>query len=129
MRRGIALWLLLCCCGCTPAAVEEMGGEAPAEWKELDALMGEPMMSVGYPLTRDGNIAAAKQAAAGEKFKTAVTNFEQGEIPSDYSDEAAEKQAAVDALKAMISAAESETDEVFKAKYDAAMAALGQLRR
>lgn len=124
---------VLCClalasCGCTSEAEKKMGGDVTAPWAELDALNGEPLMSVGYPLQM-GDVAAAKQAAVAESFQSAVRQFEQSPLPSGYSDREAQKAAAVQALNALIEAAKSGTNEDVKVKFEAVSQALAAIRQ
>lgn len=130
MRTAFSLLCLFAfsSCGCTSEAVEKMGGDELAPWPELDALAGEPLMSVGYP-AQMGDIVGAKAAATSETFVTAVQKFEQSPLPSGYSGKEAQKAAAVTAFNNLIEAAKSGTNEDFKAKFDAASQSLGPLRQ
>jgi hypothetical protein len=130
MRNIIALCLLaLVGAGCTSQAVEEMGaGEASAPWAELDALEAEPMMSIGYP-GEMGDWGSAKSAAASDTFQTAVSNFEQSPLPEGYEGKETQKAAVVEALNALVEAGNSGSPDDVKAKYEAVVQAISQLRQ
>lgn len=104
----VALAPVLLALGCGSAAQEEMGsGSAPTEWPAMQELEGENgLMAVGYAGER-GDWGAAAEQAASDQFVAVVDKFEQSQLPSAYSDRTSEKEAAVKALRDLISAAQS----------------------
>lgn len=116
-----AALLALVVAGCGNPNAKEMQGTGPTEpWPELNEFQSGPIMSIGYPAEMDA-WGEVKKAAASEEFKAAVAKLEQSSPPSGYN-----KDVLVQALKDLIAAAETGTEEDVKAKYEAYRQAVSQ---
>ena len=116
--------LVLGVAGCGSEAQEKMGGEAPVAWPEADAL-DQALMEVAYPAQMN-DWGSVKAAASGPAFQSAVDAFASAATPEGRDD--AKKTACVDALKALMEAAKSGSNDDLKTKYQAAMDSLNGLR-
>jgi len=113
--------------GCESASVKDMRGAGPAApWEALQTFQQEPLRSVAYPKEM-GNWGAVKAALKSPAFSTALDAFAQSPIPDGYADKKSQKDAAVQAWKDAIAAADSGTQDDLKAKVDAAMTAMNAL--
>ncbi|MCA9052882.1 MAG: hypothetical protein KDA75_03550 [Planctomycetaceae bacterium] len=100
-------------------------GSAP--WPGLEAFETGPLMSVGYPKDM-GAWGEVKKALAAESFATALKDFEQSELPEEYSDKQAQKDATIKAWQEAIEAGKSGPQDELKSKVEAAMSSMNSLR-
>ena len=123
---GLAVLLMLT--GCTRDPGEHMGGGSTeaAVWDGVDDLESGPLMGASYG-AETGNWKEVRTNVNSAEFKAGVDKLAASEIPSGGN--AADRDAAVKALKDLIAAAaKSGSEAELKPAWDAAMAALKKMK-